>query len=94
MDLSILKNFPLRRRGRGLSFVGKKPPPSPCRQGKAVLKPLEEWLSGLYDGMKLCSIFSTRKGGRVRKAESGGLPNQTSHAFGLTLFAGRRCERR
>lgn len=38
MDLPILKNFPPRRQGRGLSFLGKKSSsPSPFRQGKAGL---------------------------------------------------------
>jgi len=35
MDLAILKNFPLRRQGQGLSFLGKKPPlPLPAARGK------------------------------------------------------------
>ena len=38
MDLAILKNFPLRRQGQGLSFLGKKSSsPYAFRQGKAGL---------------------------------------------------------
>ena len=38
MDLAILKNFPRRRQGQGLSFLRKNPPPPlPAAKGKAGL---------------------------------------------------------
>jgi len=41
--------------------------------------------------MKLSINLITRKGGKVRETESGGLLDQAGQAFGLTLFAGSRC---
>jgi hypothetical protein len=94
MDLAILKTFPDGGRARAYPFKQKSSSPSPCRQGKSSLQPLEYGLCDLNDGMKLRSNFTTRKGGMVRETESSGLPSQTGQAFGLTLFAGGRCERR
>ena len=92
MDLAILKAFPDRGRARAYPCKQKSSSPSPCRQGKSGLKRVEYGLCGHYDGMKLWRSLITRKGGKVRETESGGLPNQTVQAFGLTLFAGSRCQ--